>query len=147
VAFFSVIAYLILGTSKHLSMGTHGVIALMVGNAIKQYDGILYANSNSSQLINITTTTATTTSTFLSNDPNEAKIMIAMTLALLVGCMQLIFGLINAGFISLYLSDSLNEALTIGSSYLIVISEIEFLIGIQVKTRKLPFRLLDVSVA
>jgi MFS superfamily sulfate permease-like transporter len=84
VAFFSVIAYLILGTSKHLSMGTHGVIALMVANVIKQYDGILYAKDHAAS----NSTVEQQHSSYLSDNPDEAKVRIAMMLAFQTGCIQ-----------------------------------------------------------
>lgn len=42
------------------------------------------------------------------------------------------------------MSDSLVEGLTIGSSYLIVVSQIDSLLGIKTKRLKIPFILLDV---
>jgi MFS superfamily sulfate permease-like transporter len=111
----------------------------MVGNAIRQYDGILYG-----KMPGVNETSNVTNPDFLSDNPNEAKIMIAMTLALLAGGIQVLLGLLNAGFISKYLSDNLVEALTIGSSFLIVVSQVEYLLGIKYKSLKLPFRLLDV---
>ena len=39
--------------------------------------------------------------------------------------------------------DSLIESLTIGSSYLIVVSQIDALLGIKIVRLKLPFRLID----
>lgn len=59
---------------------------------------------------------------------------------------KLLLGLINGGFVSKYMSDSLVEALTIGSSYLIVISQIDALLGIHITRLKLPFRLIDVCL-
>jgi len=52
----------------------------MVGNTIKNYEGILYTKkSNTSTGQNID---------FLSDDPVQAKVMIAMTLAFIVGLIQ-----------------------------------------------------------
>jgi MFS superfamily sulfate permease-like transporter len=58
----------------------------------------------------------------------------------------MILGLLSAGFISKYFTDSLVEALTIGSAYLIVVSQVEYLLGIKVKSLKLPFKLIDVGL-
>lgn len=110
VAFFSVVAYLIFGTSKHLSLGiysilyslktisnreesyththiqftkgTHGVISIMVGNLVKSYEGILYAAPNEHHNGTITNPN------YLSDNPDEAKIMLAMTLAIFAGSLQ-----------------------------------------------------------
>lgn len=57
--------------------GTHGVISIMVGNTIKNYEGILYPDKSNSSSDN-----------YLSDNPTEAKILIAMTLAFIVGIIQ-----------------------------------------------------------
>lgn len=56
----------------------------MVGNTIKRYDEVLYTmkKDNSSQ------STEQKNDDFLSDNPVEAKIMIAMTLAFIVGLIQ-----------------------------------------------------------
>ena len=38
VSFFTVLAYFFLGTSRHLSLGTYGIISLMVASAIEKYE-------------------------------------------------------------------------------------------------------------
>jgi hypothetical protein len=42
VAFFSVMMYVLFGTSRHLSLGTHGVLSIMVGDVVERYQGVLY---------------------------------------------------------------------------------------------------------
>lgn len=42
VSFFNVLMYVFLGTSKHLSTGTHAIVSLIVASTVKQYAGILY---------------------------------------------------------------------------------------------------------
>jgi hypothetical protein len=49
----------------------------MVGNTIKNYEGILYPDKSNSSSNN-----------YLSDNPTEAKILIAMTLAFIVGIIQ-----------------------------------------------------------
>ena len=83
VAFFSVIAYLFFGTSKHLSLGTHGVISIMVGNCVKSFEGILYPANPAEFLL-----TNTSNPNYISDNPEQAKVLIAMTLAIFAGLMQ-----------------------------------------------------------
>lgn len=49
----------------------------MVGNTIKNYEGILYPDKSNSSSDN-----------YISDNPTEAKILIAMTLAFIVGIIQ-----------------------------------------------------------
>ena len=83
VAFFAVIVYVFLGTSQHLSLGTHGVISIMVGSILLKHAGVLYPNED--MMSSNTTDTNKTNINFISNDPIEAKIMIATSLTLLTG--------------------------------------------------------------
>lgn len=97
MAFYSVMTYFFFGTCKHLSLGTHGVVSLMIGTTIDKYSGILYAENgdidNNNQTLNKQLNQSTSSSTlinnnFISNDVNEAKVMIATSLAFLTGCIH-----------------------------------------------------------
>jgi MFS superfamily sulfate permease-like transporter len=82
VAFFTMLVYFFFGTCAHLSIGTYGVVALMVQSTLERYDGKLF----SSEMVNETNNdTLPINSGFLSNDPDEARVMIASALAIYVG--------------------------------------------------------------
>jgi len=92
--------YFFFGTCKHLSLGTHGVVSLMIGTTIDKYSGILYAeygdidnnNQTSNKQLNQSLSSSTLiNNNFISNDVNEAKVMIAMSLAFLTGCIHVSF--------------------------------------------------------
>jgi MFS superfamily sulfate permease-like transporter len=99
VSFFSVIMYVLLGTSNHLSMGTFAITSLMTSTCLAKFEGRLYPSiqsliSTPSAEINDTIgymeTTAqmaltTAPNQYLSLDRNEAKIMISMALTFLTG--------------------------------------------------------------
>lgn len=78
ITFFAIICYLILGSSKHASMGIYGVISLMVNDAIEKNRGILFPTATPFP-------NTTDTSGFISTDINQAKLMIASTLGFYVG--------------------------------------------------------------
>lgn len=42
VSFFTGLIYLLFGTSKHLSIGTYGIVSLMVKSVLERYEGKLY---------------------------------------------------------------------------------------------------------
>jgi MFS superfamily sulfate permease-like transporter len=135
VSFFTVMAYFLFGTSRHLSLGTYGVVSLMVKSSISKFEGKLYPfekqgdnhhqprsinphytiikdNTLLSNFIRMNATTTTTTTHmavlkghedlggFLSNNPDQAKVMIATGLSFLVGVIQVYFihRLLNFGY-------------------------------------------------
>jgi hypothetical protein len=55
----------------------------MVGNCVKSFEGILYSYNPTEIYQN-----GTLNPNFISENPDEAKIMIAMTLAIFAGTMQ-----------------------------------------------------------
>ncbi len=72
----------------------------MIGTTIDKYSGILYAEygdiDNNNQTLNKQLNQSLSSSTlinnnFISNDVNEAKVMIAMSLAFLTGCIHVSF--------------------------------------------------------
>ena len=110
VAFFAVLMYVLFGTSRHMSLGTHGTISIMVGSIVKRYEGTLYPYEefdaktgvhsiydvhrdliNDEYIENLNSQSPLRdngTDLYLSLDPYEGKIMIAMCLTFLVGLIQ-----------------------------------------------------------
>lgn len=81
-SFFSAMMYLIFGTARHMSIGTYGIVAVMIENYIEKLENILYSSDEHAShniMGNLTS------NMFISNNPKEAKIMIATTFAFLVG--------------------------------------------------------------
>jgi hypothetical protein len=56
----------------------------MVKESIKSYEGILYSSNEDTHKSN-TTSGESSNEAYLSNDPKEAKVLIAMTLSLFTG--------------------------------------------------------------
>jgi MFS superfamily sulfate permease-like transporter len=198
VAFFAVMMYVVFGTSRHLSLGTHGTISLMVGSIVAKYEGVLYpyeeidTKTDTRRLFdthghllfehsvenwpkqvvltanNLTSSFDTSTQLYLSLEPTQAKILIAMCLAFLVGLIQvkhkhffvllliqikikikktlsqLVFTLLNGGALTKFLSDTVVDAFTTSSSLVIVISQINIMMGFNIKDQDIPFKLLNV---
>ncbi len=82
--FFAMVFYLIFGTSKHFSAGTEAIACLLTASAINKYHGILFPEVSS---VNETIMNNTN---YLSHNIEEAKSIIAMALAILVGIIQVI---------------------------------------------------------
>jgi MFS superfamily sulfate permease-like transporter len=78
--FFAMMFYTIFGTSRHFSAGTEAIACLLTASAINEYHDVLFPDEHTNQSINETS--------YLSNDPAEAKALIAMAITLLVGLIQ-----------------------------------------------------------
>lgn len=157
VSFFTIVLYVLLGTSKHLSVGTYAIVSLMVISSIKKYDGILYSSNTKLDVGNNSSHTIVHRSSdshsgsapakieFLSDDPTDAKVQIAMALSLLSGIIQVIFGILHIGFVTKYLSDSIVNGFTCAAAFHVVVSQISTLLGIKLGDNHLAFVLIGVS--
>lgn len=105
MAFFPVIIYTFLGTSRHNSMGTFAIICLMSGNVISQ------VTSNSDTIYDAT--------------------HIAGTVSFTVGIILLIMYLIRAGIIADLLSETLVSSFTCASAFHIMSSQFKDLLGVS----------------
>lgn len=140
VSIFPVILYVLFGTSRHLSMGTFAIPAIMTASVLMRYEGILYpSESGLAKSLN-------DTSQYLSTDINVAKIKIGMILAFMVGILQVIFAVLHIGFVTKYLSDSIVAGFTTGAAIHIVTSQIASLLGYKAKKSKLMFKLIGVGL-
>ncbi|KAG8577276.1 hypothetical protein GDO81_010121 [Engystomops pustulosus] len=118
-AFFPVIIYFFLGTSKHISVGPFPVLSLMVGTAVLR----LYPDDP--------------------NDPdlNEKRVTVAASVTVLAGIFQLALGLLQVGFIVVYLSDSLISGFTTAAAIHVLVSQLKFLFGLTVEPFSGPLSL------
>jgi MFS superfamily sulfate permease-like transporter len=81
---------------------------------------------------------------YLSNDPVKARVMIAMSMALLTGLLHILFAILHVGVVTKYLSDTIVNGFTIGAAYHVVTSQISTLLGIKLGENHLPFVLIGV---
>ncbi|XP_044133105.1 chloride anion exchanger-like [Bufo gargarizans] len=109
-AFFPVIIYFFFGTSKHISVGPFPVLSLMVGTAVLR----LFPDDL--------------------NDPdlNSKRVTVAASVTVLAGIFQLALGLLQIGFIVIYLSDSLISGFTTAAAIHVLVSQLKFIFGLTV---------------
>ncbi len=81
---------------------------------------------------------------YVSNDPEEAKILIGMSLAFYSGLIQVFLGILHIGFVTKYLSDVIVAAFTTGAAYHIVASQLNSLLGIEMHAIDTPFKMAGV---
>ncbi|XP_041935411.1 chloride anion exchanger-like isoform X2 [Alosa sapidissima] len=127
-AFFPTIVYFFLGTSRHISVGSFPVLSLMVGQVV-------------TRLVPDTGPTANITG-FEGLTPNEQRVLVASSVTFLTGLIQLGMGLLQAGFIVIYLSDTLVSGFTAAAAILILVSQLKFILGLTVPGISGPLSLI-----
>ncbi|XP_072051055.1 prestin-like isoform X2 [Amphiura filiformis] len=129
-AFFPVILYAVLGTSKHISIGTWAVVSIMIGNAIDAVIDVELSNIN-----NGTSEMAEMTSGISAEDNTMLRVQIATSLCLLVGIIQTLMGVLRLGFVTNYLSEPLVRGFTTGAAVHVFTSQFPKLLGIKTTRR------------
>ncbi|XP_048589211.1 sulfate transporter [Nematostella vectensis] len=151
LAVIPLLVYTIFGTSRHLSLGTFAVVCLMVGSVVEREIARIEPATTQSSILATTsppisggflnTTTLNklirkeeSNSTYPSDEEimDKKKMEIAVTLALLVGIVQFLMGLLKLGFVAVYLSDPLISGFTTGAAILVLTSQVKNIFGISV---------------
>ncbi|KAI4584853.1 hypothetical protein MJG53_006387 [Ovis ammon polii x Ovis aries] len=133
-AFFPVIIYFFLGTSRHISVGPFPVLSMMVGAVVVR----LTATDN--------TADSTFTNSSMTNDSSidEQKVIVAATVTMLSGIIQLLMGVLRLGFVVIYLSESLISGFTTAAAIHVVVSQLKFMFQLTVPAHTDPFSLFKV---
>ncbi|XP_052470842.1 sulfate transporter [Carassius gibelio] len=126
-SFFASIIYTLLGTSRHISVGIFGVLCLLVGQVVDRELTLAGYPSDTNQ----TTFGNVVNSTGPICDRSCYAIMVAATLTFTAGIYQVLMGLLQVGFVSVYLSDSLLSGFATGASLTILTSQIKYLLGLH----------------
>ncbi|XP_007942565.1 chloride anion exchanger [Orycteropus afer afer] len=129
-AFFPVIIYFFLGTSKHISVGPFPVLSMMVGAVVMR----LVPEANEA------------TDSLLTNDTEvvDQKVMVAATVTVLSGIIQLAMGALQIGFVVIYLSDSLISGFTTAAAIHVLVSQLKFILQLSVPAHSDPFSIFKV---
>ncbi|NXR36155.1 S26A2 protein, partial [Zosterops hypoxanthus] len=127
--FFCNIIYAVTATSRHASVGSFGVLCLMVGQSVTRHLQLAgYGDSSTAPGDN---------STSLSNgteacDRSCYAITVALSLSFLVGLYQILLGVLQLGFVAVYLSEPLLGGFVTGSSLTIITSQMKYLLGLKI---------------
>ncbi|KAF4020068.1 hypothetical protein G4228_011878 [Cervus hanglu yarkandensis] len=133
-AFFPVIIYFFLGTSRHISVGPFPVLSMMVGAVVVR----LTPTDNTADSI-IANSTGTNDSSI-----DEQKVMVAATVTILSGIIQLLMGVLRLGFVVIYLSESLISGFTTAAAIHVLVSQLKFMFQLTVPAHTDPFSLFKV---
>ncbi|XP_007943268.1 pendrin [Orycteropus afer afer] len=123
-AFFPILTYFIFGTSRHISVGPFPVVSLMVGSVVLNMAPDEHFISNGTTL---------NTTMIDSAARDKARVVIASTLTLLVGIIQLILGGLQIGFIVRYLADPLIGGFTTAAAFQVLVSQLKIILNVPTK--------------
>ncbi|XP_067603733.1 chloride anion exchanger [Pseudorca crassidens] len=133
-AFFPVIIYFFLGTSRHISVGPFPVLSMMVGAVVVRLTPIA------------DTADPTVTNSSVANDSSldDHKVMVAATVTILSGIIQLLMGVLQLGFVVIYLSESLISGFTTAAAVHVLVSQLKFILQLTVPAHADPFSIFKV---
>ncbi|KAM9804470.1 sulfate transporter [Neosynchiropus ocellatus] len=134
-SFFSSIIYALLGTSKHISVGIFGVLCLLVGQVV---DRELAAAGYLTEATSLSNNSGALLAGFVNNSADSVcdrscyAITVATTVTFTAGVYQVLMGVFQVGFVSVYLSDSLLSGFATGASLTILTSQVKYLLGLKI---------------
>ncbi|XP_069160934.1 prestin-like isoform X2 [Procambarus clarkii] len=135
MAFFPLLVYACLGTSRHCSVGTFAVVCLMTGKLVGELateengdSSLPLGNITNSLLVN-------STQKYTANE-------VAAIVALMNGVAEIILGLLQLGSLCVFLSDMLVSGFTTGAAIHVLTSQIKYLFGIKVQRYSGPFKII-----
>ncbi|XP_075039704.1 solute carrier family 26 member 6-like [Mixophyes fleayi] len=129
-SFYPVFIYFLLGTSRHISVGTFAVVCVMIGSVTES----LAPNENFIRGDNVT---------FIDTDArDQMRVQLATALAFLTGLFQIALCLIQFGFVVTYLSDPLVSGYTTASAVHVLVSQLKYLFGIRLSQKTQPLSLI-----
>ncbi|XP_055016012.1 chloride anion exchanger-like [Boleophthalmus pectinirostris] len=127
-AFFPVVIYFFLGTSRHISVGPFPVLCLMIGSVVTRIV------PDDAPPMNITG--------FEGLTQDQQRVLVASSISFLAGIMQLAMGIFQVGFVVMYLSDTLVSGFTTAAAVHILVSQLKFVLGLTVPGISGPLALI-----
>uniref|UniRef100_A0A665VWH3 Solute carrier family 26 member 9 n=1 Tax=Echeneis naucrates TaxID=173247 RepID=A0A665VWH3_ECHNA len=140
-SFFPLIPYFFMGTAHQMVPGTFAVLSIMVGIVCLQ----LAPESDFSNF------NATLNATIVDTDRmNEVRLGISGTLACLTAIIQIGLGVMQFGFVAIYLSESFVRGFMTAAGLQILISVLKYIFGIKVPPYSGPlavvYTLVDIII-
>ncbi|XP_047246308.1 chloride anion exchanger-like [Girardinichthys multiradiatus] len=117
-AFFPMLTYFFLGTSRHISVGSFPVLSLMVGAVVTRLVPEDGPHANITDFEGLT--------------QDQRRVLVASSVTFLMGIFQLAMGVLQVGFIVVYLSDTLVSGFTTAAAIHIMVSQLKFVLGLSV---------------
>lgn len=127
-SFFPILTYFFLGTSRHISVGPFPVLSLMIGTVATRLI------PDQGPAVNITGLEGL--------EIEEQRVLVASSVTVLAGLIQLAMGVLQVGFVVMYLSDTLVSGFTTAAAVHILVSQLKFVLGLQVPNLSGPLALI-----
>ncbi|XP_004522103.1 solute carrier family 26 member 6 isoform X2 [Ceratitis capitata] len=143
LAIFPVLVYMILGTSRHISIGTFAVISMMTLKVVQTYateDSVLLAPAVT--LVNGTAAVAGGAAEAVKVADIITPIEVATALAFCTGLLHLGMGFFRLGTLAALLSDPLVNGFTTGAAVHVTVSQLKDVLGVQVPRYKGAFKIV-----
>uniref|UniRef100_A0A673WEL1 Solute carrier family 26 member 9 n=1 Tax=Salmo trutta TaxID=8032 RepID=A0A673WEL1_SALTR len=133
-SFFPLIPYFFMGTAHQMVPGTFAVLSIMVGmECLKLAPESDFSHFN-----------ATINATVMDEDRmNEIRLGISGTLACLTAIIQMGLGLMQFGFVAIYLSESFVRGFMTAAGLQILISVLKYIFGIKVPSYSGPLATIN----
>ncbi|GAB6029763.1 hypothetical protein CHUAL_005477 [Chamberlinius hualienensis] len=138
--FFSSALYFIFGTSKYSSLGLSGVTAVVVGKAINERLDRLHIIDEAD--LNATTINSLLQGNSSNFDVDLIKQQVVTAIALTVGVFQVIMGILNLGYLSIFFSEMVIRACSMAALLQIIIDQIPHLLGITIHRSRGPLSII-----
>lgn len=140
MAIMPVIVYSLLGTSRHVSMGSFSVVCLMTGKVVS-----MYANTNAN--IDADPTAGTMIDQAVSLQPHQAAVVytsieVATAVTLMVGLIQILMYVFRLGVVCTILSETLVSGFTAGAAVHVVTSQMKELLGVKIDNHNGLFQIV-----
>ncbi|XP_061496354.1 chloride anion exchanger [Rhineura floridana] len=126
-AFFPVVMYFFFGTSRHISVGPFPVLSLMIGGTVLRM--VPDTPGNNSMLTN-------------SSLIDQHRVIVAASVTVLAGIIQLLLGVLRIGFIVIYLSQSLISGFTTAAAVHVVMSQLKFIFQLPIPGYNKPLGII-----
>ncbi|XP_034655137.1 solute carrier family 26 member 6 isoform X2 [Drosophila subobscura] len=148
MAVFPVLVYLLLGTSKHISIGTFAVASMMTLKVVQTYATVdstgapLHVPTNATTtaepllLVNATATSLTPPVDAITN------LEVVTSLALAVGIVNLLMAFLRLGTLASLLSDPLVNGFTTAAACHVVTAQLKDVLGIEVERYRGAFKIV-----
>ncbi|TGZ67114.1 hypothetical protein CRM22_004962 [Opisthorchis felineus] len=118
-SFFPPLVYFFFGTSRHISVGTFSVVALLsaapVDRLAAKFADVNVTNSSTDYVV------------------YDHRLKVAITVTLLSGLFQFLMGLFRLGFLMVYISSPLLGGFTCASALHVIASQLNALFGVKMK--------------
>ena len=137
VSFFPVLIYTLMGTSRHISIGSFAVASLMLSNTAVKLGSV----PTHETIFN-----ATTNKTIeLSWPPTTLEAL--TTVCIVTGLVQIAMGFLSLGSLSLILSDHLVSGFSTAVAFHVATSQMNYILGLSIPNQRSgPLKLIKVSL-